>query len=82
MLERITGHGKSLREFQTPGTAALFSDAESFPEFFKKNLLDDARVIKVFRDDPQANIRVFYYQYLRLCFEIEHPDVEAYISKV
>jgi hypothetical protein len=38
------------------------------------NLVDDSRVVKYFHDDPQANIRIFYYQYLKLCFEIDNVD--------
>jgi hypothetical protein len=41
-----------------------------------------ARVVKVLRDDPQASIRVFYYQYLKLCFELETVNYEFYINKI
>ena len=82
MIDQILNYGKSIKEFETPRTTFLFEDATSYPSFFKNNLVDDARVIKVFKNDPQANIRVFYYQYLKLCFEIEHPNIDFYISKV
>ena len=60
----------------------IFEDAQDYPQFFKNNLVDDARIIKVFKDDPQANIRVFYYQYLKLCFELDCENVENYINKI
>ena len=44
--------------------------------------MDPARVVKVFHNDPQANIRVFYFQYLKLCFEQENVNFESYIQKV
>lgn len=58
---------RSLEEFSTEGES-IFKDAKDLPSFFKDNLLNPARVVKVFRNDPQANIRIFYYQYLKLCF--------------
>ena len=39
-------------------------------------------MVKRFSNDPQANIRVFYYQYLKLCFELENVDFERYIQKI
>lgn len=35
-----------------------------------------------FLDDPQAHIRVFYYQYLKLCFEVNSPNSEALVQKI
>lgn len=29
------------------------------------------RVLKVFRDSPHSNLRVFYYQLLRVTYEVE-----------
>jgi hypothetical protein len=57
-----------LQDFAAPVTKSMFEDASNLPVFFKNNLVDPARVVKVFHNDPQANIRVFYYQYLKLCF--------------
>ena len=34
------------------------------------------------RDDPQANLRIFYYDYLKLCFESENVNYNQYIGKV
>lgn len=39
-------------------------------------------MVKVFYNDPQANIRVFYYEYLKLCFELDTVDYEGYINKI
>lgn len=33
-------------------------------------------------NDPNANIRAFYFQYLVLCFEMENPNSELYINKL
>jgi len=44
--------------------------------------VDPARVVKVFSNDPQANIRIFYYQYLKLCFELDNVNYEFYINKI
>jgi hypothetical protein len=41
-----------------------------------------SRKIKILANDPNANIRAFYFQYLMLCFEIENPNYEFYISKI
>jgi hypothetical protein len=61
---------RSLREFVE--RHEVFKDPQHLPEFFEQNLVDPARVVKVFLDDPQAHIKVFYYQYLKLCFEINN----------
>lgn len=60
----------SLTQFQERNPVTIFTDARSLPAFFETNLVDPARVVKVFENDPQANVRVFYYQYLKLCFEV------------
>ena len=39
-------------------------------------------MVKVFTNDPQANIRIFYYQYLKLCFELDNVNYEFYINKI
>lgn len=57
---------RSLNEFGEP--REVFSTPTHLPAFFDDNLVDPARVVKVFLDDPQAHIRVFYYQYLKICF--------------
>jgi len=59
---------KPLKEFQSRKFVSLFPTAQHLPPFFQHNLLDPARVVKIFKNDPQANIRAFYYQYLKLCF--------------
>lgn len=50
--------------------------------FFEKHLLHPARRIKALLNDPNANIRAFYLQYLMLCFEIENQNYEFYITKI
>lgn len=62
---------KTLDNFaNTNNDPEIFPNAKILPPFFENNLVDPARVVKHFRADPQANIRVFYYQYLKLCFEL------------
>lgn len=73
---------RSLSEFASGEGGVLWEEARSLPEFFQHNLVDPARVVKVFSDDVQANIRIFYYQYLKLCFELDNVDYEGYISKI
>ena len=62
---------RSLKEFA--GNQEVFRTPQDLPEFFSQNLVDPARIVKVFVEDPQAHIRVFYYQYLKLCFELTNP---------
>lgn len=74
---------KTLDSFASPNNPhSIFQDADPEPVFFENNLVDPARVVKHFSSDPQANIRVFYYQYLKLCFELENVDFEGYIRKI
>jgi hypothetical protein len=73
---------RNLREFFSLDHPPLFENAYDLPTFFDSNLVDDCRVVKVLHKDPQANLRVFYYQYLKLCFEIDNIDYESYIEKI
>jgi len=59
---------RSLSEFAT--YQEVFKNATVLPAFFDTNLADPGRVVKAFLNDPQAHIRIFYYQYLRLCYEL------------
>ena len=36
----------------------------------------------MFANDPQGHIRIFYYQYLKLCFELENINFDFYIRKI
>ena len=71
---------KALADFEQPQD--VFMHAENLPAFFNDNLVDPARVVKHFLDDTQAHIRIFYYQYLRLCFEVPNIDYQFYISRI
>jgi hypothetical protein len=73
---------RSLQDFSVAQLSNIFVDADKLPSFFDTNLVEASRVVKVFRGDPQANIRVFYYQYLKLCFEVTDCDYEQYIRKI
>lgn len=71
---------RSLQEFRSPQD--VYKTPDSLPPFFDENLVDPARVVKVFVEDPQAHIRVFYYQYLKLCFEVSHPNSDSLVQKI
>jgi hypothetical protein len=71
---------RSLSEFAT--YQEVFKNATGLPAFFDSNLVDPGRVVKSFLNDPQAHIRIFYYQYLRLCFELENPKSENYVQRL
>jgi hypothetical protein len=73
---------RSLQDFASTDSQPLFPEATTLPDFFHNNLVDPARVVKAFHNDPQANIRIFYYQYLKLCFELDDADYEGYIGKI
>lgn len=71
-----------LDNFASNENVDIFPNAIKLPAFFENNLVDPSRVVKHFLSDPQANIRVFYYQYLKLCFEVQNVDFEGYIRKI
>jgi hypothetical protein len=52
----------------------LFPNAtKSYPEFFKTNLVDPNRVIKIV-EGKYCAVRAFYYQLLKLIFEIDSDN--------
>lgn len=59
----------ALEEFRST-TVNIFPDALTYPEFLNQNLVSPLRVIKYFPEDPQSNLRVFYYHLLKLSFEL------------
>ena len=76
-------YGIPLAKFKEPTPITIFPIAEEpLPQFLNENLLDDDRQIRYFFKDPQASLRVFYYQYLKLCFEMQEIDYELYINKI
>jgi hypothetical protein len=48
----------------------IFPIATTYPSFFNTNLIDPHRVIKLITG-KYCMIRAFYYQYLKLVFEID-----------
>lgn len=48
----------------------IFPNAETYPIFFATNLLDPNRVIKAV-NGKYSVIRAFYYQLLKLIFELD-----------
>jgi hypothetical protein len=73
---------RNLQEFEVTNGQTIFNEATKLPSFFDSNLVEPTRVVKLFENDVQANIRVFYYQYLKLCFEVNECDYEQYIRKI
>lgn len=71
---------KSLNQFA--GHEEVFKIAVKLPSFFDDQLVDKARIVMAFENDPQAHIRIFYYQYLKLCFELEGVNYDSYIHKI
>ena len=63
---------KSLKDFKSKlKNPKIFNEPiGQLPTFLKQNLVDDARNIKVFKNDEHAYIKIFYFQFLKLCFEI------------
>jgi len=49
------------------GQRSLFPMATIYPSFFKTNLVDPSRIIKIVQGN-HCGIRVFYYQLLKLIF--------------
>lgn len=62
---------KKLRDFKSmiKKTHPFQELKTEVPEFLEENLVDPARVINIFSGDPYAFIRIFYFQFLKLCFE-------------
>lgn len=77
MLGHLKKYKSSLKK------TALFSDAPlTLPEFLQKNLLDEARCVKIFQSDAFAHIRIFYFQLLKFCFETEDADSESKLNQL
>jgi len=82
LMQGLLNFGKSIREFKNTNKQPVLPDAEAYPVFFDKHLVHPSRRIKALINDPNANIRAFYFQYLMLCYEIENPNYEFYIAKL
>lgn len=81
-MQALLNQGKSIKQIKNTSNKPVFAEAVTYPSFFDKHLINSTRRIKALLNDPNANIRVFYFQYLMLCFEIENPNYEFYISKL
>lgn len=57
----------------TKASKILYPDAHSYPDFFAHNLVSPGRVIKHIRG-KSALLKAFYYQFMKLAFEIEVLD--------
>ena len=72
-MKNFLSEGEPISKFQSQKPEETFYDAQKYPEFFENHLQDPNRIIKIFENDPHANERVFYYQYLRICEDFENP---------
>jgi len=60
----------SLSKFKSNRSANLiYPDAHFYPDFFKHNLLAPGRIIKIVKG-KSALLKAFYYQLMKLTFEI------------
>lgn len=50
--------------------------------FFHKNSLSSRSVIKVFYSNLQANIRIFYWKYLKNCLCLETDHFNTYLNDI
>lgn len=61
--------GPSLSAFYNTSSPELFPNcAGGWPDFFNQNLVSPYRVLKILINSPHANIRVFYFQLLRVSY--------------
>lgn len=74
---------KTLKDFKsTLRSYKVFNDAKGqIPAFLQENLLDEARCVKIFVNDDYAMMKIFYFQFLKLCFEAEDVDYDTKINK-
>ena len=70
---------QTLQSFKIINTSPLFTDADPIPEFFVTNLVSDDRKIKVFPNLPDSYLKIFYFQFLKLCFETEDTNYNTYL---
>lgn len=70
--EALRANGFSLSGFRVSPPANLFpNNSLPLPEFFEQNLVSPHRILKHFRNDVHANIKILYYQLLRVTYEVE-----------
>lgn len=63
-------HVNSLEQLKSTEACVLYPRAAVMPEIFARNLLSDRKIVKEFKGDD-ALVRAFYYQLMKLSFEIE-----------
>lgn len=81
-MNHLLSCGQPLSSFAVSNPEFPFPTATSYPDFFTTHLVDPNRIIKIFKDDPNANERVFYYQYLRICENYEDPTSQERIQNM
>lgn len=60
--------GLSLSHFFRNAAENLFPEAEYIPDVLKCSAATKDRFIKQFLNNPHGNLRIFYFQLLRLCY--------------
>jgi hypothetical protein len=70
MLLKDSTNLLSISKFKvSKASKPLYPDTLKHPDFFNYNLVSPGRVIKVL-EGPKAVLRGFYYQLMKLAFEI------------
>jgi hypothetical protein len=67
--QAVESPGLALLNFYSPEPADLIpNNTGACPDFFNHNLVSPYRVLKLFLDSPHSNIRIFYFQLLRVTY--------------
>lgn len=70
--EYLNAPGISLNTLRASTPANLFPSNYGFiPPFFQENLTSPNRILKLLERSPHSNIKIFYYQLLRVSYEVE-----------
>ena len=64
----LKASGYSLKQFFRTAADDLFPEAEYRPEVLKCAATGNNRFVKQFLNNPHSNLRIFYFQLLRLCY--------------
>jgi|JI6StandDraft_1071083.scaffolds.fasta_scaffold02596_5 hypothetical protein len=70
--EALRTDGFTLSLFKASPPANLFpNNTQPLPVFFEQNLVSPHRILKHFTDNVHSNIKILYYQLLRVTYEVE-----------
>jgi protein-L-isoaspartate O-methyltransferase len=64
-----SGHKRCLSEFENKDDEIIFEDAtRNLPRWLEQNFKESGQMIKIFRNDNQAHLKIFVFQYLEMCY--------------